>query len=231
MVQAANAFDQSLGVPFSGFATLRIRGALLDELRSLDWASRSVRRRARSVDSARADLLSSLGRWPTRAELAAGAGLSIQELNAHERDVAVANIGSLQVLDEGNRVGDFSGRSPEPIDVLLHREEMMYVGDAVRQLPARLQIVIQGYFLEQRPMAELAAELGVTESRVSQMRAQGLSLMRHALQRLLHGEPVVGTVGSVAQRRRDEYVQRVAACRRTHSRVDHRSELELTSIA
>src|SRR5690606_21506543 len=79
LVQAAQAFDAERGVPFARYAATRIRGAILDELRSIDWASRSVRRRARDVESTRNALAASLGRTPTNAEVASALGVEVAE--------------------------------------------------------------------------------------------------------------------------------------------------------
>ena len=84
LVQAAKAFDPERGVSFSGYAATRIRGGIVDELRSLDWASRSVRRRARQVEEARNTLAVSLGRVATDAEVAGALGLGVNELASHQ---------------------------------------------------------------------------------------------------------------------------------------------------
>src|SRR5688572_3228902 len=82
LASAAKNFDAERGIPFGGFATTRIRGALLDELRGLDWASRSVRSRARRLDNAQQQLTATLGRTPTPAELAEAMGVAIDEIKA-----------------------------------------------------------------------------------------------------------------------------------------------------
>src|SRR3712207_1282069 len=83
LVQAAQSYDESRGVPFTRYAATRIRGAILDELRGIDWASRSVRRRARELDETRGRLAADLGRVPTEAEVAAAAGLTVEEVTAN----------------------------------------------------------------------------------------------------------------------------------------------------
>jgi RNA polymerase sigma factor for flagellar operon FliA len=229
LVQAARSYDASQGVPFARFASRRIRGALLDELRGMDWASRSVRRRAREVDSIRAQLSVALGRTPTQAEIAATSGLTMVELADHERDVARANLSSLHALPEGEEDRLPCTSTLEPIDVLLRREQLAYLSDAVQQLPPRLRTVVEGYFIQERPMAELAADLGVTESRISQMRAEALRLLRHALDVLLGGDPVpTEHTSGVAQRRRAAYVLEVARVRSTVARLAHLPGTELT---
>src|SRR3954454_8395476 len=96
LVQASKSFDVERGVPFARYAATRIRGAILDELRGIDWASRSVRRRARELDETRSKLAVDLGRVATDAEVAAAAGLTVDEVTANTDDVSRASVMSLQ---------------------------------------------------------------------------------------------------------------------------------------
>lgn len=185
LAQAARAWDVARGVPFAGFARHRVRGAILDELRQMDWASRSVRRRARELDDVRARLTTATGRVPGAAEVAAAAGLTATELSRHGEDVARASISSLHDVADDSFGGGTGSRPVQPEAVLVHREQMAYLHDAITTLPDRLRCVVEGYFFHDRPMAELAAELSVTESRISQMRAEAIVLMRHALDAVL----------------------------------------------
>ena len=179
---AAQSFDVSIGVPFVRFASIRIRGALTDELRTMDWASRSVRGKARQVDAARADLLQTLGRAPSRDELGEAMGVSVSELNHIEADVQRAAVVSLNNLTPDGGADLLPMRSEGPEGLLLRREQIGYLRDAIAELPERLRIVIIGHFFEQRRMTEIAAELGVTESRISQLRSEALGVLRNALQ-------------------------------------------------
>lgn len=214
LVSAARGFDPSRGTPFGRFAAVRIRGALLDELRSLDWASRSVRHQARRVDAVQQELTAALGRTPSPDELAAALGVGRAELDTLEDDVARAVVLSLQGFADTGAFEDMlpeDGASPE--DLLLHRERLGYLRDAIAELPDRLRTVVTGYFLEERPMAEIAAELGVTESRVSQLRAEALALLKDGINAQLDPETVAAPErpdGCVA-RRRASYYAAVAA--------------------
>ena len=96
LVVSAQGFDGSRGVPFARFAAIRIRGALMDELRGMDWAARSVRGRAREADSVSAQLSAALGRTPSRVELAAAMGVSVVELDSLRADLNRASVLSLQ---------------------------------------------------------------------------------------------------------------------------------------
>src|SRR3954466_1859695 len=181
LVTAARAFDSGRGIPFGRFAAVRVRGALLDELRSMDWASRSVRARARRADVARQELTAQLGRTPTPNELAELLGVAVGELSTVDDDVQRAAVLSLQGFAVGTAEDMVTETSLNPEEMLLHRERIGYLHDAVAVLPERLRFVVEASFLQERPLSEVAEELGVTESRVSQLRTEALALLRDGL--------------------------------------------------
>jgi RNA polymerase sigma factor for flagellar operon FliA len=218
LVLAVRAYDPSREVPLGRYAAQRIRGAVLDELRGLDWASRSVRRRQRELDGVRAQLGMTHGRTPSTAEVAHAAGLSTSEVAAHTDDVARASLLSLQGLTPSGLEELVPAHAPDPSEQLLVRERLDYLRRAVELLPERLRMVVRGYYLDERPMADLAAELGVTESRISQMRAEAMRLMREAMQRALADEPVVSSTPlRQAARRHEAYYAAVADRRSTEA--------------
>ncbi len=181
LVLSAQGYDDSRGVPFARFAAIRIRGALVDELRSMDWASRSVRGRAREVEAARNHLAVSLGRSPRPQEVAETLGVSVSELGSIDADVHRASVLSLQGFAPETGAAMVADAQRGPEQLVLDREQLGYLHDAIAELPERLRHVVQAYFFEQRQMADIAAELGVTESRISQLRAEALKLLRHGL--------------------------------------------------
>ncbi|UQU66999.1 sigma-70 family RNA polymerase sigma factor [Couchioplanes caeruleus] len=208
LVAAARGFDESRGVPFARFAAARVRGALLDELRGLDWASRSVRQRARRTDSARQELTAELGRTPTLAEVAERLGCSVEDIESADDDVQRAVVFSLQGFATAGADDMVTEPSAGPEEMLIRRERLGYLRHAIEVLPERLRVVITGYFFDERPMAQIAADLGVTESRVSQLRAEALSLLKDGLN--IHLNPGVATSvkdGCVARRRAAYYDQ------------------------
>ncbi|WP_433610078.1 sigma-70 family RNA polymerase sigma factor [Dactylosporangium sp. CA-139114] len=209
---AARSFDPARGIPFGSFATTRIRGALLDELRGLDWASRSVRTRARRVETAQQELTASLGRTPTRSELAQALGVAVDELKSIDDDVQRAVVLSLQGFSAGSAEDLVPERAAGPEELILHRERIGYLHHAVNALPERLRTVVTAYFFDERPMTDIAAELGVTESRVSQLRAEALMLLRDGLNNHLDPHLVAAArdKGCVA-RRREAYYANIAA--------------------
>lgn len=220
---AARTWDPERGVPFSRYAAIRIRGAVTDELRSMDWASRGVRSKARAIAEARSSLHSSLGRPPAVDEIAARSGLSAAEVEATAADLERASVLSLHTPAGADRAAGLVSDVPRPDEVLERRESLGYVRDAVAELPERLQTVVHGYFLQGRPMAELAAELGVTESRISQLRAEAVSLLRAALHEPLHQTPEkqTRTFGPRVLAARQAYVAAVGARSSAVDRLRH----------
>lgn len=222
LVLAARSFDAARGVPFAKFAATRIRGALIDELRSMDWASRSVRNRARQVESVRIDLTTALGRTPEAAEVAAALGVSPSELDALEQDVQRAGVLSLQGFAPESVDGLVPDEGMSPEQLIVHRERIGYLHHAIAALPERLRYVVQGYFFENRPMSELAAELGVTESRISQLRAEALAQLRDGmnsqLDPALERQSAEG-LGTRVAARRQAYYAKIAATTSLRSRL------------
>lgn len=222
LVKAGRAFEPGRGVPFTRYAASRIRGAILDELRGIDWASRSVRRRGRDLDEARTRLAVKLGRVPENTEVAADLGISVAEVENNDGDVARANVLSLQGGAETPFEDLLVSEGPTPEELVEHRERLAYLVDAIEELPERLRVVVREYFLAERPMAEIAATLGVTESRVSQIRAEALVLLRDALNSALDPAlvPAHPRPDGCAAQRRSAYFEAVAARHASH-RLNH----------
>ncbi|WP_130512635.1 sigma-70 family RNA polymerase sigma factor [Krasilnikovia cinnamomea] len=210
LVTAAQAFDASRGIPFGRFAAVRVRGALLDELRSMDWASRSVRARARRADVARQELTTQLGRMPSATELAELLGVGVNELAHIEDDVQRAAVLSLQGFAAGTAEDMVTDAAMTPEEMLLHRERLGYLHDAVSVLPERLRFVVESSFLQERPLSEVAAELGVTESRVSQLRTEALALLRDGLTTHMEQQEVAAAKDGCVARRRAAYAAQIA---------------------
>ncbi|CAM3669069.1 sigma-70 family RNA polymerase sigma factor [Nocardioides zeicaulis] len=213
LVQAAQGFDVERGVPFARYASTRIRGALLDELRGADWATRAVRRTARDLDQTRMRLTQSMGRVPTDAELASAQGIPVEEVLSNREDLARAQVKSLEAGDEnGSYASSMPSATPTPEQAIEHAELLTYMCEAVAELPERLRRVVEGYFLEELPMADLAAELGVTESRISQLRAEAMVLLRDGINSQLDPDLVQqhSRPEGVAARRREAYFAAVA---------------------
>lgn len=225
LAQAARSYDETRDTRFDAYASARIRGALLDELRSRDWASRSVRSKARKMLAAHDELTAKLGRAPTTVEVAAKLGVERGALEALAGDVhrsVVLNYDSV-IADAGaDTILPADDESPDV--VLLERERRSYLIDAVAALPDRLRRVVVGYFFEERPMQDLADELGVSPSRISQMRAEAVALLKEGINANLDPEVTVDPSESPrVARRKAAYVAAVA------SGSDFRSRLTVSS--
>ncbi|QIK84316.1 sigma-70 family RNA polymerase sigma factor [Sanguibacter sp. HDW7] len=209
LVRAAVAYDAATGVPFARYAAIRLRGALLDELRSMDWASRGTRSRVRRLATVTEELTAQLGRTPTREHLAQTLGVDVSEID-QTRDDAGRRVLSIEAFD--GAVSDLlPDRAPDPEASVVATERLRYLRAAVAALPERLRLVVQLVYFEDRTVTEVAGVLGVTQSRVSQLRAEATSLMREALDAHLEaqGSGADEAHAGVAQRRRRAYVDAV----------------------
>lgn len=211
LVQAAQAFDPSRGVPFEPFARVRVRGAVIDELRTMDWASRSVRRRSRELDAARQRLSAELGRQPSELELATDQGLEVADVRANRHDVERADLVALPAPGEGVGGAEPISTERDPAEQLIELERLDALHEAIAALPEKHRHVVQSSFLGQLPLAEIAAELGVTESRVSQLRSESVRMLAAAMQELV-GEVQEQGAGRV-QRKTQLYVASIRADR------------------
>jgi RNA polymerase sigma factor for flagellar operon FliA len=224
LVQAAHSYDPALGVPFARFANTRVRGAMIDQMRQRDWVSRSVRSRSKAIAAAAEALTAGLGREPSDVELATATGHSEAELRDIRSGTDRAVVLSLDPIagDDEGLAGGIADPGPRPDEALIAAERLGYLRDAIAELPERLRHVVTAYYLQQQPLTEIAAQLGVTQSRASQLRGEGLDLMREALQTLWSATPTGPAVpkqrdqanpppdAGVRSRRRDAYVQAVA---------------------
>jgi RNA polymerase sigma factor for flagellar operon FliA len=233
LVEAARRFDPSKGVPFERWAVLRIRGAVVDAVRALDFAPRALRSSARDLTAVRETLERELGRTPTSEQVAERMGMPLADLVQLEGRLHRSTVLSLDAPTrdhEGDTTLSAIVLDPgaDPLEELERRERDNYVVDALQSLPERLRSVLVGYFLESRTSAELAEELGVTESRVSQMRTEALTLVREGLA-AQYGERTAAQTGRAAAKQaaynaslsaRSSYASRLSAVpRRAAGRI------------
>ena len=220
LVECAYRFEPERGVPFERWAALRIRGAIVDSLRASDFAPRSVRAASREVETHREKLQAELGRIPSSREVAADMGVSLRELGAVEQGVHKALVLSLDaptgedggtLVTLGDSIEDFA--DGDPLKGIADRETQVFLHDAIAALPERLRAVVVAYFLDGSNSSEIAETLGVTESRVSQMRSEAISLLRAAMGNHLSGRE--GTSG-----RETNFVAAVTASRPNRVRIN-----------
>ncbi len=183
---ALSRFDVAQGVQFETFATQRIRGAMLDELRGSDWMSRGDRRHQRSIESAVHKLEQKLGRAPSEGEIAAEMGLGLveyQELLGKVRGTQLVYLEDMSG-DEGD--DDYLDRhvvdaEANPLGRLSDRKMREALVAAIENLPEREQFVMSMYYEQDMNLKEIAAVLGVTESRVCQLHSQSIARLRTRL--------------------------------------------------
>jgi RNA polymerase sigma factor for flagellar operon FliA len=211
LVEVAKRFDPTAGASFATYALARLQGAVLDELRSGDWASRSVRAAARRTDAAADALTINLGRPPTREELAASLGVPRSDLDHLQVDVHRAIMISIDAESgpDGTSL-DLPDTGESPERAVLRGERARYLQDAIRALPDRLDEVVERNFFGDESLTDIAEDLGVTLSRVSQMRARALTLLHAAMSELWEGQAVPADGGVRARNQQKSYVERVA---------------------
>jgi RNA polymerase sigma factor FliA len=192
LMGAIDRFDPSRDIKFETFAIARIKGAIIDELRSLDWVPRSVRSRARDIERAMADLERTLHRAPTDEEIADKLGITEEELDESLTDISRSSIAALDELwtisgasGGGDQVAlidtieDTSG--PDPQGALAQTELREALGEAIARLPEREKLVVTLYYYEELTLREIGEVLGVTESRVSQLHTKAILRLKARL--------------------------------------------------
>jgi RNA polymerase sigma factor for flagellar operon FliA len=210
LVEVAKRFDPSAGASFATYALARLQGAVLDELRSGDWASRSVRAAARRTDAAADALTVSLGRPPTKEELAASLGVGRHELDALQVDVHRAVMVSIDAETGADGTSlDLPDTGESPERALLRGERARHLHEAIRALPDRLDEVVERNFFGDESLTDIAEDLGVTLSRVSQMRARALTLLHAAMSEIWDGTAVPADGGVRARNQQRSYLDRL----------------------
>ncbi len=208
LIDALNKFDDSKHVQFGSYARFRIRGAILDSLRDLDWSPRELRRKGRLVEAASARLAARLGRVPSENELACELGIELPELQSLRAELDGLELGSLHVesLYDG-RDQDLSERlsgDPEenPFSSCLRAEMKGLLQQAISELPEKERQVLALYYFHELTMKEVGATLGVGESRVSQIHSLVMVRLRARLHGLTASRPPKPRTKAVSQRRR-----------------------------
>src|SRR5213593_2377869 len=176
LLDAIAKYDSKKEASFSTYAQFRIRGAILDHLRSLDWVPRSVRQKASLIEKVSRQLEGTLGRPPLEEEIASELGVS---LDAYQELLTKVGEMSLFSLEHAIEEGD-----ADPLGTLLTRERVAIVAEAIRRLPERERTVVTLYYHEELTMKEVGGVLGLTESRVSQLHSQAVLRMKGYLGKL-----------------------------------------------
>jgi RNA polymerase sigma factor FliA len=190
LIDAATRYKPTLGVPFDAFARRRVQGAMLDSLRDLDWAPRSLRRLRRDVDAAVAAARRRLGREPEEGDVAAEMSLSVAEYERALEQLRTLEIGAVRSLDSTSEDGlshlEVCVDPGEGASAQLERKELReHLAKAIQKLPDRERQILSLYFEEELTLAEIGEVIGVGESRVSQLRSLALSRLRTLLRESL----------------------------------------------
>lgn len=188
LIDAIDKFELERNIKFETYAVNRIRGAILDELRALDWVPRSVRARAREIQRSLDELEHRLKRSVTEDELAEHMGMPLVTLQDHLGEIAGLGFVALdELLDPGDRgsatIGDMlsDARVGAPGDSFEQQETRYFLSDAINRLPERERLVVTLYYYEGLTLAEIGSVLGVTESRICQIHTKSVMSLRNRM--------------------------------------------------
>jgi RNA polymerase sigma factor FliA len=189
LIGAIERYDPDRDIKFETYAIARIKGAIIDELRALDWVPRSVRSRAREIERAIAELEAKLGTAPTDEQIAEKIGVTVEELEDSLTDISRSSIAALDELwsvsGEGDQVSlmdtieDTTG--PRPAEALDETETREALAESIARLPEREKLVVTLYYYEELTLREIGEVLGVTESRVSQLHTKAILRLKARL--------------------------------------------------
>jgi RNA polymerase sigma factor for flagellar operon FliA len=187
LIDAIEKFDPERGFKFETYAISRIKGAILDELRSIDWVPRSVRAKGRAVERAFSKLESTLHRSPTEAELATELGYTEAQLQQTLGQLSLTGIAALDEMlgdrSDAATLGDtIADQADGPGALAELREMRTYLAEAIERMPEREKIVLTLYYFENFTLAQIGQVLKVTESRVSQIHTKAVLQLRSRMQ-------------------------------------------------
>ncbi len=206
LVTAADAFDPTLGIPFGAYARNRIVGAFADEMRSSDWATRSARKRIKETLSVQESLTAALGRTPDVNEIAHALGVDRETATAALSDASR----TVTTIDDSTAdllVSPLASPEASAVD----REQTAYLRAAVAALPDKMRYVVEAIYFEDRSVKDVAEELGITHSAVSQQRSEAIRLIREGMTTHYANEGEAAVIeAKTTQARRSAYLARLA---------------------
>jgi RNA polymerase sigma factor for flagellar operon FliA len=190
LIDAATRYRPSLGVPFDAFARRRVNGAMLDALRDLDWAPRSLRRLRREMETAVSSLRRRLGREPRDEEIATAMGVSMPAFDKALEQIRSLEVATIRQLDaptpDGTPLVELCIDASEDAVTQLERKEIKaHLARAIDQLPERERHILALYYQEEMTLAEIGEVIGVCESRVSQLRSLAITRLRTLMRQSL----------------------------------------------
>ncbi len=197
LIDALEKYDPDRGIKFETYAINRIRGAIIDELRAIDWVPRSIRFKAREVEKAYTNLQNKLKRPPSDAEMAEELNISVSELNHVYTQLSTVSMVALDELmsvegDRGDRLSLVETledtKTIGPMESVETEEMKQILAQAINRLPEREKIVITLYYFEGLTLAEIGQVLGVTESRVCQMHTKAVLSLKGRITEATEGD-------------------------------------------
>ena len=211
LIQAIDNFDHERGIKFETYAIPRIRGSILDELRSQDWFPRSLRRKDKQLEEAYSTLEVQLGRPATDAEVARKLEIRIEELDSMVGEVSIATIMSLDADTSGednessSSLGDYlADVQTEDVEQILAKHEMKdLMGTRMTELPEKEQLVLVLYYYEELTLKEIGEILDVTESRVCQIHTKAILRLKGKIERH-EGKSSIGQITQQIRRQQTE---------------------------
>tara|TARA_B100000686_G_scaffold354743_1_gene466882 strand:- start:2593 stop:3354 length:762 start_codon:yes stop_codon:yes gene_type:complete len=196
LIDAIEKFDPSRGAKFKTYAEFRVRGAILDELRSLDWVPRSIRQKATQLDNACQELQAKLSRPPEDEEMAEKLGMNLEEFFALINETRTMSILSLEDLgfskeesDQRSLLDCLAGKADSDPHTQMRLTELKnIIAKAIDTLPEKERLMISLYYYEELTMKEIGEVLGITESRISQIHSKAVFKLRTKLKMLIAEE-------------------------------------------
>ena len=186
LIDAFSKFDHTKQVQFKSYAQFRIRGAILDSLRTLDWSPRELRRKGRAVEEAIRTLTQRLGRAPSETEISVEMGLTLagyQQLLGELKGLEIGSLHMERTEDSGDEELSYVPASPDedPLFQCIQGEARQLLIEAIDALPEKERLVLTLYYYEELTMKEIGLTLGVVESRISQIHSAAVNRLRTAL--------------------------------------------------
>jgi RNA polymerase sigma factor for flagellar operon FliA len=197
LMDAIEKYDSCQGIPFEYYAKIRIKGAMLDEIRSMDWVPRSLRQKSSLVEKACVNLEQRLGRDPTEEETAAELNLDMDEFHKLLDEIKGISFLPENIHDfvrENRESHAFCSGSEELFDATYREEIRVHLAQAIAGLAEKEQLVLSLYYYEELTMKEIGAVLGYTESRISQIHTKAVLKLKTRLARRLKADDLPGFV-------------------------------------
>lgn len=180
LLDAIEKFDIDKKVKFQTYAQIRIRGAIIDQLRNLDWVPRSIRQKAKQIEETYRKVENTLGRNATDLEIAQELGISLKELSTRLQQINSFNVISLEEKLYENNIADYLGHETEslPENIICNKETYKTLRDNIEKLPQRERQVVSLYYYNELTYKEIGKVLGISESRVSQLHSKAINRLK-----------------------------------------------------